>query len=147
MISGFSDEVIKQASKDAKRLLSKDLQRAIRIYKSAGSVSSPSTDGMTKCGHRGNSSEDMMLLVSECRQLIHDISSALSMLNADEFQALQEFYIHGKTATWIAQALCVSHTQIYRILNRGIDQFIDYYRSGELLVIAKHKLEEAKQPA
>lgn len=96
MISNFSDEVVKQASNDAKRLLSEDLQRAIRINKSAGSVTSPSIDGMPKGSHRGNGSEEIMLLVSECRQLIRDVSSALSMLDADEFQALQDFYIQIK---------------------------------------------------
>ncbi|WHO86398.1 hypothetical protein [Limosilactobacillus oris] len=146
MISNFSDEVVKQASNDAKRLLSKDLQRAIRINKSAGSVTSPSIDGMPKGSHRGNGSEEIMLLVSECRQLIRDVSSALSMLDADEFQALQDFYIHDKTATRIAQNLYVSRTQIYRIINRGINEFVDYYRGGELLVIAKRELED-KLPA
>ncbi|WP_433596630.1 hypothetical protein [Limosilactobacillus reuteri] len=146
MISNFSDEVIKRASSDAKHLLSKDLQRAIRINKSAGSVSSQSMDSIPKGSHRGSGSEETMLLVSECRRLIRDVSSALSMLDADEFQALQDFYIHDKTAVRIAQDLCVSHTQIYRILNRGIDQFADYYKNGELLVTAKREL-EFKQPA
>ena len=147
MINDFNDEVIKLACNDAKHLLSHDLQRAIRIDKSAGSVSSPRIDGMPKGGHYGNSSEDMMILVSQCRQLISDVSSALAMLDSDEYQALQDFYVRNHTATRIAQDLCVSHTQIYRIINRGINEFIDYYRGGELIVKAKRELDENKQTA
>ena len=140
MIESINDDVTNEATKLAKRLLSKDLQRAIRISKTAGNISSPKFDGMPKGSHPGNSSEDMMLMISECKQLIRDVSSALSCLDSDQFVALQEHYMHDKSAVAIAQKLCVSRRTVYNILNKGLDQFIYCYRNGELLVKAQHHL-------
>lgn len=140
MIEKINEDVTERATKLAKRLLSKDLQRAIRISKTAGNISSPKFDGMPKGGHDGNSSEDMMIMVSECKQLIRDVTEALNQLDNDEFVALQEHYVHNKSAVAISQKLCVSRRTVYNILNKGLDQFIYCYRSGELLIEAQHEL-------
>ena len=140
MIEEINEDVTTRAIDLAKHLLSKDLQRAIRISKTAGSISSPSMDGMPKGSHFGNSSEDMMIMVSECKQLIRDVSQALNQLDSDEFVAIQEHYLHDKSAVAIAQKLCVSRRTVYNILNKGLDQFIYCYNSGELLVKAQHEL-------
>lgn len=140
MIEEINEDVTTRATQLAKHLLSKDLHRAIRISKTAGNVSSPKFDGMPKGGHAGNSSEDMMIMVSECKQLIRDVTEALNQLDSDEFVALQERYLHDKSAVAISQKLCVSRRTVYNILNKGLDQFIYCYRSGELLVKAQHEL-------
>lgn len=140
MIDEINEDVTERAKQLAKYLLSKDLQRAIRISKTAGNVSSPRFDGMPKGGHFGNSSEDMMIMVSECKQLIRDVTEALNELDNDEFVALQEHYLRDKSAVSIAQKLCVSRRTVYNILNKGLDQFIYCYRSGELLIKAQHQL-------
>lgn len=140
MIEEINEDVTTRATQLAKHLLSKDLQRAIRISKTAGNISSPSMDGMPKGSHFGNSSEDMMIMISECKQLIRDVSQALNQLDNDEFVALQEHYLHDKSAVAIADKLCVSRRTVYNILNKGLDQFIYCYRSGELLVKAQHEL-------
>lgn len=140
MIDEINEDVTTRATQLAKHLLSKDLQRAIRISKTAGNISSPSMDGMPKSGHYGNSSEDMMIMVSECKQLIRDVTEALNQLDSDEFVALQEHYVHDKSAVAISQKLCVSRRTVYNILNKGLDQFIYCYNSGELLIKAQHEL-------
>lgn len=140
MIDEINEDVTARATQLAKRLLSKDLQRAIRISKTAGSVSSPSMDGMPKGSHFGNSSEDMMIMVSECKQLIRDVTQALNELDSDEFVALQEHYLRDKSAVAIADKLCVSRRTVYNIINKGLNQFIYCYNSGELLVKAQHEL-------
>lgn len=140
MIDEINEDVTARATQLAKRLLSKDLQRAIRISKTAGSVSSPSMDGMPKGSHFGNSSEDMMIMVSECKQLIRDVTQALNELDSDEFVALQEHYLRDKSAVAIADKLCVSRRTVYNIINKGLNQFIYCYRSGELLIKAQHQL-------
>lgn len=145
MIEEINEDVTSEATKLAKHLLSKDLQRAIRISKTAGNVSSPSMDGMPKGGHAGNSSEDMMIMVSECKQLIRDVTEALNQLDNDEFVALQERYLRDKSAVSISQKLCVSRRTVYNILNKGLSEFIYCYRSGELLIQAQHQL-TASQP-
>lgn len=139
-ISEINDDVTSEAVRLAKQLLTKDLQRAMRISSTAGNVSSPSMDGMPKCHGNGNSSENMMILVSECRQLIRDVSSALNQLDNDEFVALQERYVHDKSAVAIAQKLMVSRRTVYNIISKGISQFIYCYRNGELLVEAQNNL-------
>ena len=144
MIDEINEDVITRATQLAKRLLSKDLQRAIRISKTAGNVSSPKFDGMPKGGHTGNSSEDMMIMVSECKQLIRDVTQALNQLDSDEFVALQEHYLHDKSAVAISQKLCVSRRTVYNILNKGLGQFIYCYRSGELLIQAQHELTDTE---
>ena len=144
MIDEINEDVTNRATQLAKHLLSKDLQRAIRISKTAGSVSSPSMDGMPKGGHSGNSSEDMMIMVSECKQLIRDVTQALNQLDSDEFVALQEHYLRDKSAVAISQKLCVSRRTVYNILNKGLDQFIYCYNSGELLVKAQHELTDTE---
>ena len=140
MIDEINEDVTNRATQLAKHLLSKDLQRAIRISKTAGNVSSPSMDGMPKGGHVGNSSEDMMIMVSECKQLIRDVTEALNQLDSDEFVAIQERYLHDKSAVAISQKLCVSRRTVYNIINKGLDQFIYCYNSGELLIQAQHQL-------
>lgn len=145
MIENINEDVTERATQLAKHLLSKDLQRAIRISKTAGNVSSPSMDGMPKGSHFGNSSEDMMIMVSECKQLIRDVTEALNQLDNDEFVALQEHYLHDKSAVAISQKLCVSRRTVYNILNKGLSEFIYCYRSGELLIQAQHEL-TANQP-
>ena len=140
MIDKINDDVTERATKLAKNLLSNELQRAIRISKTAGSVSSPKFDGMPKGGHFGNSSEDMMIMVSECKQLIRDVSQALNQLDNDEFVAIQERYLHDKSAISIAQKLCVSRRTVYNIINKALNEFIYCYRSGELLIEAQHQL-------
>lgn len=140
MIEQINEDVTERATKLAKRLLSKDLQRAIRISKTAGNVSSPRFDGMPKGGHSGNSSEDMMIMVSECKQLIRDVTEALNQLDNDEFVALQEHYLKDKSAVAISQKLCVSRRTVYNILNKGLSEFIYCYNSGELLIKAQHQL-------
>ena len=140
MIENINEDVTERATQLAKHLLSKDLQRAIQISKTAGSVSSPSMDGMPKGSHFGNSSEDMMIMVSECKQLIRDVSQALNQLDNDEFVALQEHYLHDKSAVAIAQKLCVSRRTVYNIINKALNEFIYCYNSGELLVKAQHEL-------
>lgn len=140
MIENINEDVTSEATKLAKHLLSKDLQRAIRISKTAGNISSPSMDGMPKGSHFGNSSEDMMIMVSECKQLIRDVTQALNQLDSDEFVALQERYLHDKSAVAISQKLCVSRRTVYNIINKGLSEFIYCYRSGELLVKAQHEL-------
>lgn len=144
MIEEINEDVTSEATKLAKRLLSKDLQRAIRISKTAGNISSPSMDGMPKGSHFGNSSEDMMIMVSECKQLIRDVTQALNQLDSDEFVALQEHYLHDKSAVAISQKLCVSRRTVYNILNKGLDQFIYCYNSGELLIKAQHELTDTE---
>lgn len=145
MIDEINEDVTTRATQLAKRLLSKDLQRAIRISKTAGNISSPSMDGMPKGSHFGNSSEDMMIMVSECKQLIRDVTQALNELDSDEFVALQEHYLHDKSAVSISQKLCVSRRTVYNIINKGLNQFIYCYNSGELLIQAQHQL-TANQP-
>ena len=145
MIENINEDVTSEATKLAKHLLSKDLQRAIQISKTVGSVSSPSMDGMPKGSHFGNSSEDMMIMVSECKQLIRDVSQALNQLDNDEFVALQERYLRDKSAVSIAQKLCVSRRTVYNILNKGLSEFIYCYNSGELLVKAQHELTDTEQ--
>ena len=140
MIENINEDVTERATQLAKHLLSKDLQRAIRISKTAGNVSSPSMDGMPKGGHVGNSSEDMMIMVSECKQLIRDVTQALNQLDSDEFVALQERYLHDKSAVAISQKLCVSRRTVYNIISKGLSEFIYCYNSGELLVKAQHEL-------
>ena len=140
MIDEINEDVTARATQLAKHLLSKDLQRAIRISKTAGNVSSPKFDGMPKGSHFGISSEDMMIMVSECKQLIRDVTQALNELDSDEFVAIQEHYLHDKSAVAIAQKLCVSRRTVYNILNKGLGQFIYCYRSGELLIQAQHQL-------
>lgn len=140
MIENINEDVTNRATQLAKNLLSKDLQRAIRISKTAGNVSSPSMDGMPKGGHFGNSSEDMMIMVSECKQLIRDVTQALNQLDNDEFVALQEHYLRDKSAVSIADKLCVSRRTVYNIINKGLNQFIYCYNSGELLIQAQHEL-------
>lgn len=140
MIDEINEDVTARATQLAKHLLSKDLQRAIRISKTAGNVSSQKFDGMPKGDHAGNSSEDMMIMVSECKQLIRDVTEALNELDSDEFVAIQERYLHDKSAVAISQKLCVSRRTVYNILNKALDQFIYCYRSGELLVKAQHEL-------
>lgn len=144
MIENINEDVTERATQLAKHLLSKDLQRAIQISKTAGSVSSPSMDGMPKGGHFGNSSEDMMIMVSECKQLIRDVSQALNQLDSDEFVALQEHYVHNKSAVAIAQKLCVSRRTVYNIINKGLSEFIYCYNSGELLIQAQHQLTDTE---
>ena len=144
MIENINEDVTARAIDLAKHLLSKDLQRAIRISKTAGNVSSPKFDGMPKGGHFGNSSEDMMIMVSECKQLIRDVSQALNQLDNDEFVALQEHYLHDKSAVAIADKLCVSRRTVYNILNKGLSEFIYCYRSGELLIEAQHQLTDTQ---
>ncbi|MCC4326091.1 hypothetical protein LMB33_05570 [Limosilactobacillus reuteri] len=145
MIDEINEDVTERAINLAKRLLSKDLQRAIRISKTAGSVSSPSMDGMPKGSHSGNSSEDMMIMVSECKQLIRDVTKALNQLDPDEFVALQEHYLHDKSAVAISQKLCVSRRTVYNIINKGLSEFIYCYNSGELLIQAQHQLTDNQQ--
>lgn len=140
MIDKINDDVTERATKLAKNLLSIELQHAIRISSSSGSVSSPIMDGMPKASHFGNSSEDMMIMVSESRQLVRDVTVALNQLDSDEFIAMQERYLHNKSAVAISQKLCVSRRTVYNILNKGLDQFIYCYKNGELLVIARHQL-------
>lgn len=140
MIENINEDVTERATQLAKHLLSKDLQRAIRISKTAGSVSSPSTDGMPKGSHFGNSSEDMMIMVSECKQLIRDVTQALNQLDSDEFVALQERYLRDKSAVSISQKLCVSRRTVYNIINKALNEFIYCYNSGELLIQAQHEL-------
>lgn len=144
MIENINEDVTSEATKLAKRLLSKDLQRAIRISKTAGNVSSPKFDGMPKGGHDGNSSEDMMIMISECKQLIRDVTEALNQLDNDEFVALQEHYLHDKSAVAIADKLCVSRRTVYNIINKALDEFIYCYNSGELLVKAQHQLTDTQ---
>lgn len=145
MIENINGDVTARATQLAKHLLSKDLQRAIRISKTAGNISSPSMDGMPKGGHAGNSSEDMMIMVSECKQLIRDVTEALNQLDSDEFVALQEHYLRDKSAVAIADKLCVSRRTVYNILNKGLSEFIYCYNSGELLVKAQHELTANEQ--
>lgn len=140
MINEINEDVTSEATKLAKHLLSKDLQRAIRISKTAGNISSLSMDGMPKGSHFGNSSEDTMIMVSECKQLIRDVTEALNQLDNDEFVALQEHYLHDKSAVAIADKLCVSRRTVYNIINKALDEFIYCYNSGELLVKAQHQL-------
>ena len=140
MIDEINEDVTSRATQLAKRLLSKDLQRAIRISKTAGNISSPSMDGMPKGGNAGNSSEDMMIMVSECKQLIRDVTEALNQLDSDEFVALQERYLRDKSAVSISQKLCVSRRTVYNIINKALNEFIYCYNSGELLVKAQHEL-------
>ena len=140
LIDEINEDVTARAIDLAKRLLSKDLQRAIRISKTAGSVSSPKFDGMPKGGHDGNSSEDMMIMVSECKQLIRDVTQALNQLDSDEFVALQEHYLRDKSAVAIADKLCVSRRTVYNIINKALNEFIYCYNSGELLIQAQHQL-------
>ena len=140
MIENINEDVTERATQLAKHLLSKDLQRAIRISKTAGNISSPSMDGMPKGSHFGNSSEDMMIMVSECKQLIRDVTEALNQLDSDEFVAMQERYLRDKSAVSISQKLCVSRRTVYNIINKGLSEFIYCYNSGELLVKAQHEL-------
>lgn len=140
MIDEINEDVTERATQLAKHLLSKDLQRAIRISKTAGNISSPSMDGMPKGGHSGNSSEDMMIMVSECKQLIRDVTQALNELDSDEFVALQEHYVHDKSAVAISQKLCVSRRTVYNIINKALNEFIYCYNSGELIIKAQHQL-------
>lgn len=140
MIEEINEDVTERATQLAKHLLSKDLQRAIQISKTAGNVSSPRFDGMPKGGHSGNSSEDMMIMVSECKQLIRDVTQALNQLDNDEFVAIQERYLHDKSAVAIAQKLCVSRRTVYNIINKALNEFIYCYNSGELLIEAQHEL-------
>lgn len=140
MIEEINEDVTQRATKLAKHLLSKDLQRAIRISKTAGNVSSPSFDDMLKGSHAGNSSEDMMIMASECKQQIRDVKQALNQLDNDQFVALQEHYLRNKSAVAIAQKLCVSRRTVYNIINKALDEFIYCYRSGELLVEAQRQL-------
>lgn len=144
MIDEINEDVTNRAIDLAKRLLSKDLQRAIRISKTAGNVSSPKFDGMPKGVHFGNSSEDMMIMVSECKQLIRDVTQALNQLDSDEFVALQEHYLHDKSAVEISQKLCVSRRTVYNIISKGLSEFIYCYRSGELLIEAQHQLTDTE---
>ena len=144
MIDEINEDMTLRATQLAKHLLSKDLQRAIRISKTAGNVSSPKFDGMPKGGHFGNSSEDMMIMVSECKQLIRDVTEALNQLDNDEFVAIQEHYLHDKSAVSIADKLCVSRRTVYNIINKGLNQFIYCYNSGELLVKAQHQLTDTE---
>lgn len=140
MIEEINEDVTARAIDLAKHLLSKDLQRAIRISKTAGNISSPTFDGMPKGGHVGNSSEDMMIMVSECKQLIRDVTKALNQLDSDEFVALQERYLRDKSAVSISQKLCVSRRTVYNIINKALNEFIYCYNSGELLIQAQHQL-------
>lgn len=140
MIEEINEDVTARAIDLAKHLLSKDLQRAIQISKTAGNVSSPRFDGMPKGGHSGNSSEDMMIMVSECKQLIRDVTEALNQLDSDEFVALQERYLRDKSAVSISQKLCVSRRTVYNIINKALNEFIYCYNSGELLIQAQHQL-------
>lgn len=140
MIENINEDVTARATQLAKHLLSKDLQRAIRISKTAGNVSSLKFDGMPKGSHSGNSSEDMMIMISECKQLIRDVSQALNQLGSDEFVAIQEHYLKDKSAVAISQKLCVSRRTVYNIINKGLSEFIYCYNSGELLVKAQHEL-------
>ncbi len=144
MIENINEDVTARAIDLAKHLLSKDLQRAIRISKTAGNVSSPKFDGMPKGSHFGNSSEDMMIMISECKQLIRDVTEALNQLDSDEFVAIQERYLHDKSAVSIAQKLCVSRRTVYNIINKGLNQFIYCYNSGELLVKAQRQLTDTE---
>lgn len=140
MIEEINEDVTNRAIDLAKHLLSKDLQRAIRISKTAGNISSPSMDGMPEGSHFGNSSEDMMIMVSESKQLIRDVTEALNQLDSDEFVALQERYLRDKSAVSISQKLCVSRRTVYNIINKALNEFIYCYNSGELLIEAQHEL-------
>lgn len=144
MIENINEDVTERATQLAKHLLSKDLQRAIRISKTAGNISSPSMDGMPKGSHYGNSSEDMMIMVSECKQLIRDVTQALNELDSDEFVALQERYLRDKSAVSISQKLCVSRRTVYNIIDKGLSEFIYCYNSGELLIQAQHQLTDTE---
>lgn len=141
----YDGEVEALAVEKAKNLLSKKLQKAIKINRLSRSIGSPNMDGMPKGTANGNSSENMMITVSGCRELIRDVSKALNSLDCEEFVALQERYIHDKTAVYIAQRLMVSRASVYRLINKGLSEFIYVYNQGQLLDEAADELAEHSQ--
>lgn len=143
----IDEETEKLAVQLAKQLLSKDLQKAIRINHLAGSIKSPSFDGMPKSHGAGNSSENMMIVVADARQLIRDVSAALANLDGDQYEALQEHYVYNKSAVCIAEKLMVSRASVYRIIDKALNSFIYCYRDGQLINDALNELANNKQPA
>ena len=147
IIDKTTQEVERLAEDLAKDLLGKQLKKAIEIDRLSGSVKSPSFDGMPKGTASGNASENMMIRVSDCRQLIRQVSEALTKFDSEEFIALQERYLHDKTAIAIARRLSVSRATVYRLIDKGLLQFIYVYNQGELLNRAAEQLVSNKQPA
>lgn len=147
IIDKTTQEVERLAEDLAKDLLGKQLKKAIEIDRLSGSVKSPSFDGMPKGTPSGNASENMMIRVSDCRQLIRQVSEALSKFNTEEFIALQERYLHDKTAIAIGRRLMVSRATVYRLIDKGLLEFIYVYNQGELLNRAAEELASSKQTA
>lgn len=147
IIDETTKEVEALAEDLAKNLLGKQLKKAIEINRLAGSIKSPSFDGMPKGTPNGNASEIMMVKISDCRQLIRQVSETLTKFDTDEFIALQEHYLHDKSAIAIARKLMVSRATVYRLIDKGLLEFVYTYNQGELLNKAAEQLASNKQLA
>ena len=51
---------------------------------------------------------------------IDEVKSLLYQLPVDERNILEDFYLRGKSANYIARKCCYNRTHIYDIINRGV---------------------------